>query len=86
MNNGKEKGWDIPSAPFRDGREICHPPTPRKYFHQGEKGFVCIYLEEASFPFWRRREFVKAQRLPLQNLGAASLGAVVWWLGPMGQG
>lgn len=45
LSNGREQGWDIPSAPFRDGRGICPLPLPTNIFHQGEKGFVGLYLE-----------------------------------------
>lgn len=50
-SSGKKQDWDIPSASFRDGREICHPIALQIYSPR-RKG-VCVYLEEGSFASWQ---------------------------------
>jgi len=87
-SNAKEQGWGIPSASFRGGREICHPPLPQNIFAK-EKRALCAYIwRKQVSPLGRLicgREFLEVPRLPLQSSGAASLGAAAWWLGLLGQ-
>lgn len=50
MSNGKEQGWDIPSALFRDGRGICPLPLPTNIFTKARRA-LWVYIW--SFPSWQ---------------------------------
>lgn len=86
-SEGKEQGWGIPPAPFRGGREICHPPLPLNIFTKEQRALCgCIWRKQVSSigRLIHGREFLKVQRLPWQSSGAASLGAAMRCLGPLG--
>lgn len=65
------------------------PPAPPKYFHQGAKGSVRVYLEEAGFLYWQVNPWKgisESAAFALAELGsrfAGSSRAVSW---PFGTG
>lgn len=86
MSNGREKGWDIPSAPFRDGREICHPPHSLQIFSPRRKGLRVYIFGGSKFPLLAPKGICESAAFALAELGSCFAGSscVVPW--PFGTG
>lgn len=77
LSDGREQGWDIPSAPFRDGSGICPLPLPTSISTKEKRALlVCIW----SVPSWQAlsKGISGSAVFALAELGSCCAGSALW--------